>query len=181
MNARFLILATLLVAGSAHADRLDINLAEHALGVEYDNSRLSRDLHLNLGTVHHEDDGDVVWAGVQVEQKQANFRSILGARAYYIDTSYNDWSDALALGGGVVANLLGDERLTAGVELWYAPAITSGRGADSLSHAAASVAYKLMDNAKVTAGWREIRTEYKNTSHVRTIDRGFNLGVSLLF
>ena len=69
MNARFLLLSALAVAGSAQADRLDINLAEHALGVEYDNSRLLRDLHLNLGTVHHEDDGDVVWGGIQVEQK----------------------------------------------------------------------------------------------------------------
>lgn len=181
MKARFLVLATLAVAGSAQADRLDINLADHALGIEYDNARLARDLHLNLGTVHHEDDGDIVWMGVQVEQKQANFRTMLGARGYYIDTPHHEWSDALALGGGVVANLLGDERLTAGAEIWYAPAVTSGRGADNLSHFAATIGYKLMDNAKVTAGWREIRTEYKNSDHTHTIDRGFNVGVSLLF
>ena len=181
MKARFLLLSALAVAGVAHADRLDINLADHALGVEYDNTRLLRDLHLNLGTVHHEDEGDVVWGGIQDEQKQANFRTTLGARAYYIDTEHHDWSDALALGGGVVVNLLGDERLTAGAEIWYAPPITSGRGADNLSHFAATVGYKVMDNARVSAGWREIRTEYKNSNHVHTVDRGFNLGISLLF
>jgi len=181
MNARFLLLSALAVAGSAQADRLDINLAEHALGVEYDNSRLLRDLHLNLGTVHHEDDGDVVWGGIQVEQKQANFRTTLGARAYYIDTPHHEWSDALALGGGVVVNLLGDERLTAGAEIWYAPPITSGRGADNLSHFNAGVGFKVMDNAKITAGWREIRTDYKDSDHTHTVDRGFNLGLSLLF
>jgi len=38
-----------------------------------------------------------------------------------------------------------------------------------------------VDNAKVTAGWREIRTEYKDNRHTHTIDRGFNVGISLLF
>lgn len=181
MKAKLIALAALLVTGAAHADRLDINLSEHAAGIEYDGARLARDLHLNLGTVHQENDGDVAWGGVQVEQRQGNFRALLGARGYYIDTPHHDWSDALALGGGVVVSLVGDERLTAGAEIWYAPSITSGRGADNLSHFNATVGFKVMDNAKVTAGWREIRTEYKDSSHTHTIDRGFNVGISLLF
>lgn len=181
MKAKLIALAALMVTGAANADRLDINLSEHAAGIEYDGARLARDLHLNLGTVHQENDGDVAWAGVQVEQKQGNFRALLGARAYYIDTPRADWSDALALGGGVVASLLGDERVTAGAEIWYAPSITSGRGADNLSHFNATVGFKVMDNAKITAGWREIRTEYKDSNRPHTIDRGFNVGMSLLF
>lgn len=181
MKTKLIAVAVLTLAGAAQADRLDINLSEHAVGVEFDSARLARDLHLNLGTVHHEDDGDVAWAGVQVEQRQGNFRAILGARGYYIDTPRTDWSDALALGGGVVASLLGDERVTANAEIWYAPSITSGHGADNFSHATVGIGAKVMDNAKVMLGWREIRTEYKKNNHVYTIDRGFNVGISLLF
>ncbi len=181
INVKPIACAALLLTGVASADRLDINLSEHAAGGEWVTSRLSRELQLSLGAVHHEDKGDVAWAGVQVEQRQGNFRALIGARGYYIDTPWREWSDALALGGGVVVSLLGDERLTAGAELWYAPSITSGRGADQLSHATIQLGAKVMDNARVTVGWREVRTEYKYSDYAHTIDRGLNLGVSLLF
>lgn len=164
----------------AHAGELDLNLSNETFGARYSTAPSTRGAAVDLGWLHHVDNGDVVGAGLLVEQSAGNGDSYaLGGQAVAIINDVDD-AYAVALGGRFNVGLPMHPKLRLGGHAWFAPKVTSFNDADSYHDLGVRVGYQALERGELYVGYRNTKVGYEQHSNVSVSDN-VQVGMSLKF
>lgn len=163
-------LVGILVAGSAAADSIDINLHDEALRATYEMPlETTKGLRAEAGLLYAENDaGDsetMLHGGVLVSgenwSKSGTFDIALGGRVVYATPADLDLL-AVAFGGRVRFSPI--PRLGLGGHIYYAPDITSFMDSDEYQEVGLRIDYQVLPQAFVYLGNRTIKTKVNGTT-----------------
>jgi len=187
----FLALASLVLAGVAHADTFDINVGSDAVrgGLTGPLGRVFSGANglYDIGIIHAEDDGkpeiNNLHAGFLLTgdtgARDAHITAGLGLRVQYLDLEHGDDGTGLALGGQIEIAPRGMERISFGGYGYYQPKILTSGDIDAQSEWAARIGYEVIRNASIYVGYRSLRADYHGDW--RTLDSGGHVGLRLDF
>jgi hypothetical protein len=182
-----------LVAGTARAETLDIDLSARALQADFAGPLTDIFPRLNglydLGGIAGKQDGryEEGHAGLLVTgdagAEKANVTAGLGGRISLLDHRpaggpFN--GGALALGGQVEARLPAFNRIGVLGYAYGAPRASAFGDLTGYLEYAVDGDYQVLRNASVYAGYRELKINVKDHGSV-TVDTGFHLGLRLNF
>lgn len=106
----------------------------------------------------------------------------LGGQIYLVNLEDADLSvSALALGGSYKYFIPANMPVALGLELFYAPGITTSGDADSFMDFRARAEIDLLPSATIFAGFRSVTTELEGTSDDYEIDDNFHVGIRVQF
>ena len=180
----------LLAAVPARAEQFDLNVSSDSFRAALDGP-LSRLFEGSKGAydlgllVNHEGDDDAFAAhGAflltgNAGAQDADVTAGVGVRAQYLNLE-DDNGGGLALGGQVEVRFPGFERFGFSAYGWYQPEVLSLGKVEEQTEWAASVDYKILKDAAIYVGYRELRADIENAgSH--TLDEGAHFGLRLNF
>ena len=163
-----------------HAAELDLNLSDETFGARYSTSLTNRGAAVDLGWLHHVDNGDIVNASLLVEQSAGNGDSYaLGGQAV---TILNDVDDAyaIALGGRFNVGLPMQPKLRVAGHAWFAPKVTSFNDADGYQDLGVRVGYQALERGEIYLGYRYTEVGYEEHPDLAVSDN-VQIGMSLKF
>lgn len=165
----------------AAAASLDLNLSDEAVWLGYTGAVGAAALEWSIGALHHKDSGDVAALGLHVSGSPATSVSAgIGGKLFYVDEEDLD-GGALGIGGFVRFGLAGEDRLGFGGHAYYAPEVTSYSGLEEYGELGVRVDYRILDQAAVYVGYREVQAEFEEVPDSVTIDSGLHFGFELTF
>ncbi len=179
----FLILAA--VSPAVTAAGLDLNVSNDAARVtgEFD---LSNNLRVDGSFFHHQDNGNVLGAGLHLTGDASGGQSPvdagLGGRLLYVDsdTRARDSGTVLALGAYAEYTFPEFDRFSVGGNVHYAPGVLSFGDVDDYLEYGAWAGYSVLRNGIVYLGYRRIEAGFDGTPDV-TFDSGMHVGLKLRF
>lgn len=186
-----LTLASMALTASAasHAHTLDLSINNEAVALDYATQMEGTASNFAVGTLHHQDNGSAIYAGLFVADninKQKGLLAAIGARGYYIDGDYKESSGAaVALGGFVDYEIPQVPNLSVRADLYYAPDVLSFENLSNYTDLRARVQYRLIEQAWVYVGYRNAylkRDAGRNQGDkTRTLDEKANFGLLIWF
>ncbi len=189
MLFRYFVFILLSAAGGVvSAQSFDINLNNDAAEFNL-NAPLSSGLQLsgtemNFGFLYTKDDDYMGMVGLQVMGSTGSgspgLSAGLGVKAFGGNTDNNNDFVAITLGGLVSYSPPAFERLNLDVYLNYSPDIVTFLDANNFIYYGARIGYKILEQASVYLGYREVRIDPSHGSH-ETIDNGGHIGVEIFF
>jgi hypothetical protein len=191
MKSLLSAIGLLLVASTAHAEGIDINLSNDALRGVFAGSLTNLFPRLagvyEIGGLNGEREGfDYLegHAGLLVTgdagAEKATVTAGVGLRLAVIDTDSNFTGQALALGGMVDARLPSFNRIGAITYLYWSPNAASFGDMTSYLEYAIDGDYQILRNASAYLGYRQLRLSAANAGHF-TVDQGWHIGLRLSF
>lgn len=173
------------ISPAAWSTGLDVNLNNDAarIAVDFD---LSNNLVVDGSFFHHQDNGNILGAGLHLTGDASGGRSPvragLGGGLYYIDsdTRARDSGGAVPLGGFVQYTFPEFDRFSVGGSLHYAPGILSFGDVDDYLEAQVWGGYSVLRDGIVYLGYRRIEAGFDGTPDV-TFDSGLHIGLKLRF
>ena|SRR5687768_9597990 len=187
MRLRTLIVVpVLLVAQSAFADSLDLNLRSDAVQFTYGRSYRAAELAAGALWKESENDSSAGWAAHlgflasgEQESRGSRWQAGLGGRLYFARVGSTD-ALALALGGRFRWSP-GDAPIGLGAYGFFAPDIVTGLDARRFWEAGAQVELEVVRNtANVYVGYRRMEMRLENDVDT-TVDKGGHVGVRIVF
>lgn len=187
----FLIAALGLLAGTARAGSLDLNLGSDAFYGAYATAATNSGLEFDVSYLHHEEDNepdrDIAGLGLHLvddaAQGETPFRVGVGARLFYLDATVAD-GGALAIGGHLRYSIPQYNRFAIGGHAYFAPDVTSFGDAEKYVQFGITAEYEILRQANVYLGYRRARAEYNfglAGSDEVTMDSGVHFGFRLFF
>jgi hypothetical protein len=189
MRARRFLAVLALVAGPALAaeNTLDIGLNADAVRGVYSHTFDQPGLRLDGGWLHHQDNGDVLHAGLLVVGdaggggRAGKITAGLGARLAFFDGDGSDREGfALAPGARVTWTLPRWDRVSITGEGYFAPDILAGGDAEEFIDLAVRGAYAVTRQARIYVGARYVRGDFDGAGDVR-FDTGLHAGLDVSF
>ena len=153
---------------------LDLSINDQTAGLEYDATRMGSPMHVSAGILHHEEDGNLISAGlnaVDVREPNSSLRIGIGGKVYGY---FTDPGDGGALGIGGFARYAPPELNGVGFggHAYYAPSVLSFSGTENMVDVALRVEYMLLPTAMVYLGYRyveaneeDLEIEVANNGH----------------
>lgn len=184
------VLATVLLASS---------VAVHAAGVEVALSNESAQftgftdssavgyggVDFEGGLFYNEDDDWAAHLGFMVQgapRSQQPFSFSVGAKAYYVDFDAEDAdAQALAIGAGAAYHFPGSMPMSLGVQVFYAPDITTGGDADSLTDASLRFAVEVVPGTSGFVGYRLFEAGAEHGGDDYELDENVHIGLRVIF
>ncbi|MGH8481744.1 MAG: YfaZ family outer membrane protein [Nevskiaceae bacterium] len=182
----FLCLAV--VAGSARAEQVDINLSDDTLRATYAAPLPSQRLGgiYEFGGLVGESRGldfQQAHAGLLVTgdagARDANVTAGLGGRLFLLGGDGAD-GGGLALGGMIDARLPAFNRIGVIAYAYGAPKASTFGDLEGWYEYALSLDYQVLRGASIYAGWRQVKADVENGG-TYTVDTGFHAGLRLTF
>lgn len=175
----------------AYADSIDFNLSDDAFSALYSNqlTRTGRNSALvgQAGILYRKDaygDHDVLVPGIGLlvtgNAGTPNVHAGVGARLVYINISSRNGM-ALAPGGRIHYSLPFYNRIGLGGHVYYAPNVVSTNDVDNYLAYGIRVDYEVLRNARVYAGYRQVKADFSGPGGYRDLDTGFHFGLHLFF
>lgn len=185
LSAVLLALLWVALAGSGHAEELDLNLNDDAARLTFAWPIDGRDIKLDAGWLHHQDKGDVIHAGLHLVGDASSadqpLEGGLGGKFFYVDPDMLDEDAfALALGGFLRYTLPKFNRVNVYGHLYFAPDVLSFGDADKYQEFEARIGYNVLRDADIYLGVRYSNAEFDSGAQV-TIDNGLHAGIQLRF
>jgi hypothetical protein len=178
-----LVLGILLTTGPAAAGDLDFDLSDSAARFDFRFPVTESGLHGDVGILHHEDDGDMIFGGIQMVDDAGGggepFTVGLGVRAVSIDANVADGS-AVSIGGFFRYVMPDYNRFAFGGYAYVAPSVTSFGDMDRYLEYGIRAEYRVMKKASLYLGARDVSADFTGGGDA-TIDDGFHVGISLEF
>lgn len=186
MRLRLIGLSLVLAGGTASATDIDFNLSSDAarLGIVQPLSRPG--LEVNGSWLHHEDDGDILGAGLHLVDIADPGRGALdvgvGAQVFAVSLDDDDADGgALAIGGKFRYTWPTFNRFGIGGHLYYAPSVTSGGDIERYVEGALRAEYLILQNANAYLGVRQVRIRNDISNDTETFESGLHGGIRLRF
>lgn len=172
-------------AGSASAGTLDLNLSNDAVRFGAAQPLTETGLELSGDWLHHEDNGDVLGAGLLLVDEAEPRRGALtlgaGAKLVYVNGDGGDADgQALGIGGRFRYTWPTFNRFGVGGQLYYAPSVTAGGDLDRYLEAALRAEYRVLRNADAYLGVRSVRVGEEG-GDTDTFESGLHAGIRLSF
>lgn len=180
----FLTAGTLALPALAQAGgSLDISLADDVARVAYDATQMGSGLHINLAALHHEDDGDMVSAGlhvVDVRPSTSHMYIGVGAKIFVFTTDDFDGA-AMGVGGFFRYTLPANNDISVAGYAYYAPPVVSFSDAENMINSDIRLQFSLLPTARIYAGYRynSIRIEDFNDRY--KLGDGAHFGLTIDF
>lgn len=175
-------LLSLFSASATYAASLDVDINNDAIRGQFNVSDANAKLGLSAAVMATDDDGEVYSFTARTQGILAKHEMIkggFGGRAYYVDPDDGDNFQSLGIGGYIDVTVPELKDLTLGVEIFYAPSITTSNDIDNLKEISFRASYQLFENASAYLGLRHIEAEKGNVDY--KIEEGVHLGFSLQF
>jgi len=176
-------IAGVVLGAQAHAASLDVDLNNDTLRAQYNFSAEQADVGISAAAMLTDDKGEVYYLTLRTQGALANQRNIrggFGTRAYYASPDNGDSFQALALGGYLDVTVPEIPALSAGVELYYAPSITTTDDLDNVRELQFTIKYQLFENASAYVGIRHLEVE-EGDFDFEFEDGGGHVGFTLEF
>jgi hypothetical protein len=177
-----LVLGTLLAPAETRAGELDFDLSNSAARFDFRFPVTDSGLHGDVGILHHENDGDMIFGGIQLVDDAGGgsepFKVGLGVRAVSIDANAADGS-ALAIGGFFDYVFPEYNRFAIGGYAYIAPKVTAFGDMERYLEYGVRADYRVMKRASIFVGYRDVSADF--VAGDATIDDGLHLGISLEF
>jgi hypothetical protein len=175
----------LALSPAAAANSLDLNINNDALRItgSFD---LSNNLVADGSWFHHQDNGNVLGAGLHVTGAATGgrdpVRAGLGGRLLWVDSSVAGKDDGVVLpiGGFVQYTLPEYNRFFLGGSLYYAPDVLSFSDTKKYLEYNAWGGYSVLRQGQIYLGLRKISADFKRSPSV-TFDTGLHFGLRLQF
>jgi len=173
-------LALAVVALPAAADTLDFNVSSDAAKLAYIRDIGSDGLEVGGGLLHHDDDGEIFEGQLHLVDRPEPGREALllgiGGKVPVISDDRRDADGtALAVGGKLHYTLPMYNRAAVAADLYFAPSVTSTNDIDGYQEYAVRGEFKVLEDASVYLGYRNIELSYDGGS--LGDDRDFENGV----
>lgn len=149
------------LAGTAHADSLDLSLTDDSVRGEYNVTGPDEEIGGGLGYTYHEGNRHLATADLHAQGRTA-IQNIpmtvgLGVRNMYFDDGDRELNGgATAPGAFVKVNIPEVPGLSVGGSLYMSPSILSYGDAEGMRHTDATISYRLIRNSEVFAGYRYV-------------------------
>lgn len=178
-----LALGALLTPTHAAAGELDFDLSNSAARFDFRFQLTESGLFGDVGLLHHEDDGDMLFGGIQLVGDAGGgsepLKAGLGARLVSIDVTGADGS-AVGIGGFFNYVFPEHNRFAVGGYAYVAPKVTSFGDMERYLEYGLRADYRIMEQASLYLGLRDVSADFATLGDA-TIDDGFHLGISLEF
>lgn len=180
------LLLPMLIATSAAATSLDVNLSTRALRLRLAQPLLANGLEIGGGWLHHTSHGDVFDLALHLvdfpEPGRGALQLGVGGKLLAIDEDHpNVEGVALALGGKVRYTWPTFNRFGIGADVYYAPNVSSGGDVKHYFEGALRAEYLILRNANVYVGVRTVRIGDGPHHENHNFDSGAFLGLRLSF
>ncbi|WP_430462056.1 YfaZ family outer membrane protein [Thalassolituus sp. LLYu03] len=167
-----LALAATFAAPAQAGGSLDISLADDVVRLGYDATQMGSGLHVSFAGLHHEDDGDMLSAGlhvVDVRPSTSHMYIGVGAQAFVFSTDDYDGS-ALGVGGFFRYSFPAAPDVSLAGYAYYAPPVVSFMDAENMIVSDLRLQFSLLPTARIYAGYRY------NSIRIEDIDKRYKLG-----
>ena len=188
MNFRAFVLCTTALLFSQFTTAggtIDASLSNESVRLEFDAARRESNLHVSIGGLHHKDDGELGFIGLHVVDAGRQAKNLyigIGGKIYgYSSDNLDDSGGALGVGAFARYALPGMKGFGVGGHVYYAPDVIAFGDTESLREVDVRLEYKVIDNARVYLGLRDVNVEVEGSSSSYTIDDGLKIGVRLDF
>ncbi len=176
-------IAATFVASGASASSLNVDINNDTLKGEFNVSDQRADVGLSVAALLTDDNGEAYAVTLRTQgtlADQEHIRGGFGGRAYHIAPEpYDNSFQSLGIGGYLDVTVPEFTDLTLGVELFYAPSITTTDDVDNVSEFSLRASYQLFENASAYVGLRYLEAEVNNFDI--EIDDGAHIGFTLQF
>jgi hypothetical protein len=172
--------AAMLCSAGALANSADLAMSNDTVEASY-RTGIGNGISALGSWLHHEDDINIVSAGIYAGGRQDRAGAFVGARAFWLDADGPD-GYGIAIGGALSYELV--PRLTVEANLHYAPRVTSYRDIDNYQEWGARLTFQLLQSANVFAGFRDINVDVETAGDRTTeidVVRGGYVGFTLYF
>jgi hypothetical protein len=170
------------MASRAQAAQLDFDLSDTSARFDFRFDITDTGLKADVGLLHHEDDGDLLYGGILLVGDAAGgkepFTAGLGLRLVNVDANTVDGS-GLAIGGFVRYVFPDYNRFAIGGDAYISPSVTSFGDLERYFEYGIRGEYRLTKNAGMYLGLRNVKGDFGAGD--ATIDEGLFVGISLEF
>tara|TARA_B110000881_G_scaffold219326_1_gene240900 strand:+ start:479 stop:1036 length:558 start_codon:yes stop_codon:yes gene_type:complete len=171
------VASTFLMA-NLQANEIDLALGEDSIKISYANQgAFSERSQTNLSYYHHSDNGDLVDFDFLVGEASAKNNVLVGGKAFYLKDDNVD-------GGGLALGLTGQYELPENFSLqgkvFYAPSMLVVSDLDNYYELEGRVSYKIIPEAEVSVGYRNVAFDIDGGSKVKIQNQAF-LALTLIF
>ncbi len=175
-------LLALLFSLNSLADSVDVDINSDTIKGQYNLGDKTTDLGISASAMLTDDKGEVLALTARTQGKlnsQQDFRGGFGGRVYHASPDQGDSFQSLAIGGYLDMTVPKITELTVGVELYYAPGITSTDDVDNFREMNFRATYQLFENAAIYGGLRYLEVEENDFDY--EFDDGAHVGFTLQF
>lgn len=170
------------LAPRAHAAQLDFDLSDTSARFDFRFDLTDTGLKADVGLLHHEDDGDLLYGGILLVGDAAEgkepFTAGLGLRLVNVDANVVDGT-GLAIGGFVRYVFPDYNRFAIGGDAYISPSVTSFGDLERYFEYGIRGEYRLTKSAGMYLGLRNVKGDFGVGD--ATIDEGLFVGISLEF
>ncbi|MCA6063145.1 YfaZ family outer membrane protein [Thalassolituus marinus] len=156
---------------------LDISLADDVARIGYDATQMGSGMHISMAALHHEDDGDMVSAGlhvVDVRPSSSHLYIGVGAKVFAATSDYFD-AVALGVGGFFRYSFPAVPDLSLAGYGYYAPPVVSFADAENMISTDVRAQFNLLPTARIYTGYRY------NGIRLEDVDKRYKLGDGVHF
>jgi hypothetical protein len=175
-----LLSMTALCASNTFANSADLALSNESVEATY-RANIANGISAAGSWLHHEDDIDIISAGIYGGGRQGDAGAFIGAKAFWLNADGPD-GQGIAIGGALSYELF--PRVTVEANAHYAPSVTSYKDIDNYQEWGARLTLQILPSANVFAGFRDINVDVDSgRGHTEEIDvmRGGYAGFTLYF
>ena len=179
LTAGALVLPTLVQAGGS----LDISLADDVARVAYDATQMGSGLHINLAALHHEDDGDMVSAGLHVvDVRPSTSHLYIGVGAKVIAFTTDDFDGAaMGVGGFFRYSFPAAPDVGLAGYAYYAPPVVSFGDAENMLNSDIRLQFSLLPTARIYGGYRYNSIRIEDINDRYKLGDGAHFGLTIDF
>ncbi|MEM8548994.1 MAG: YfaZ family outer membrane protein [Pseudomonadota bacterium] len=179
------VLTVGLLAAPVQAETLDLSLNDDAVRLVFTSAETDRSLQFDGGWLHHQDNGDVVHAGMHLVGDASSgdepLTGGLGGRIFFINPDAGDLdASALAIGGFLRYTFPDFDRINIYGHAYFAPDVITFGDGDNYTDIEIRGAYNVLRNADVFIGARYSKVEFDPVGE-QIMDNGFHVGIQLRF
>ena len=164
---------------------IDASLSNDSARLEFDAARVGSNLHISIGGLHHQDNGELGFLGLHVVDAGRQAKNLyigIGGKIYgYSSDELDDNGGALGVGGFARYALPGLKGFGVGGHFYYAPDVIAFGDTESLRELDLRIEYQLIPSARAYLGVRDVVVEVEGRDSNFTIDDGVKIGIRLDF
>jgi|SRR5690554_2279490 len=184
MKSRYaLCLALMVAATGSQASEFDLNLSDDSANASVTITPANRSIDFGAGYIYQEGGTHIANLDFHARGRTAigNLPTTVGIGAQF------NWFDedpvdggAIGIGGFTRINIPTVPGLGVNLSAYYAPSITSFGDADHFYRWDANLTYRIIQNADVYLGYREVRVDLEHASYI-TLNDGLIAGFTIHF
>lgn len=176
-------LATTFTSQALAGGSIDLSLANDKFRIAYDATDASSGLHINAAWLHHEDDGDMLSAGLHVVDTRPGQRNLFIGVGVNLALFHTDWEDGGGVGVGGFFRYSFPAMRDLGVAgyVYYTPSVLAFSDTKNMINSDIRLQYSVIPTARIYAGYRYVALKMEDVRGRYELGDGFHVGATIDF